>query len=814
MRPHATPRQSRIRTVSALGALTLTAGLVGTVPSPASARVDPIDGPQTSGDVLFPNIGNGGYDVSHYDLDLTWNPTGVVSGVMGGTVDAVTTIDAATTGAPLQSFSLDFRHPTMTISSLTVDGVDTPYTSIQSDDDLKYKLVVTPAVPVEGEFTVEVEYSGVPVRQVDPDGSSEGWMATADGATFLNQPIGAMTLYPNNNTPADKATYDVSIDIPNTITSASGEGPAAAAGNGELTKVAGDGRTDWQWSQTEPMATELVMISIGKYDVLESDVVLDSGRTLHEWSFVDSGFTSGTKTAIDAQRARWKSVLDGLESIYGPYPGHSIGVVVDTTPNVNYALETQDRSYFNNSIAAGTFVHEAAHQWYGNNVSPTEWNDLWINEGMATWVPTWFNNEGVTPPTSATTTGGSNFLTWNSTAATSPAWTIPPAGMTDPADLYDFQSYTRGSMMWEALRQSIGDADFFELLRDWQARYAGESHGGADLEALAEEISGRDLTAFFVDWTKDADRPAWPQRYDLLLDDEASSDPLAPGETVTYTLTATNVGFVPLTSSVAEVDLADVLDDATLDESSLPAGLALEDDTLVWTLPTTARRAVRTVSFDVEVDDAASDADLTALLDSRTLGGLCATGSTCTSTLAVPEQPVLGTPDPVLEGGPARVGRTLTVDPGFWSGSTDVQWFRNTQPIAGVTELTYTLVAADLGKDVVARVTYGETGYSAITKNVVAEDVARGVMTRRPVPRITGRARVGALLTAVPGAHDAGVRVRYQWLANGNNVRGATGRTFRIPPRLKGTTIRVRTTATKPGYVAVARVSRPTARVS
>ncbi len=370
MRPSVSPRPSRIRTVSALAALALTAGTLAALSGPASARVDPIDGPQTSGDPLFPNVGNGGYDVSHYDIDMTWDPTGVVAGVMGGTVDVATTIDATTTGAPLQTFSLDFRYPTMTIDTLTVNGTPATFEKVEDAAAIKYKLVVTPATPVEGAFTTVVEYSGVPVRHQDPDNSFEGWMATADGATFVNQPIGAMTLYPNNNTPADKATYDVSVDIPNTITSTTGTGPAAVAGNGELSKDVGASRTDWHWVQQEPMASELVMISIGKFDVLESDVTLASGRILHEWSFVDSGASATVKNNANTQRARWKSVLDGLESIYGPYPGNSIGVVVDTVPGVGYALETQDRSFFPGSPGPGTFVHEAAHQWYGNNVAP------------------------------------------------------------------------------------------------------------------------------------------------------------------------------------------------------------------------------------------------------------------------------------------------------------------------------------------------------------------------------------------------------------------------------------------------------------
>ncbi len=310
----------------------------------------------------------------------------------------------------------------------------------------------------------------------------------------------------------------------------------------------------------------------------------------------------------------------------------------------------------------------------------------------------------------------------------------------------------------------------------------------------------------------DADKPAWPQRYDLALDDEATSSPLAPGESVTYTLTATNQGFVPLTSSVVEVDLTDVLDDATLDEGSLPAELALDGDTLVWSVPTTARRGVRTVEFTVAVAEDAGGSDVVATATSRTLGGFCAPGNVCRSALEVPSQPVTGTPDPVLEG-QARVGRTLTLDPGLWAGSVDVQWFRNSRPIAGATDLTYDLVAADLGKDVLARATYGEAGYTSVSKDAVAEDVAPGVMTRQPVPTIVGSVVVGGALSARPGTHDAGTTVRYQWLANGDVIGGATARSFRIPARYRGDRIRVRTIVSKPGYTTVTKGSALTARV-
>ena len=836
----------RFRPAAALAALAVTAGAFGVLPG-AQAAVDPIDGPQTSGDTLFPHVGNGGYDVSHYDLDIAWTP-GVT--LASSTIDATAEIEAATTGAPLRSFSFDFEYPTVTVESVTVNGEAATFAKDENVSAIKHKLVVTPAAPVEGVFTTVVEYSGVPVRHTDADGSFEGWNVTADGATFVNQPIGSMTGFPNNNTPNDKATYDISIDIPNTITNSAGTGNAAAASNGELVSrdANGDSRTTWNWEQTKPMASELVVISIGKYDVLESDVTLASGRTLHEWSFVDSASSTNNKNSINVQRARFKSVIDGLETIYGPYPGESIGVIVDIVPSaINYALETQDRSFFPTNISAGTFVHEMAHQWYGNHVAPTVWNDLYINEGMATWAPTYFANELAEPATSGATTEGTYYTSWASSAPESSNWLTPPAGITNAAQLYGYQTYTRSAQFWEALRLSIGDEAFFTLIEEWQTRYAGESRGTADLLALAEEISGRELDAFFQDWVFDADKPAWPQSYHFTLSDEGSSTPLAPGETVTYRLTATNRGFVPLTSSVVEVDLSDVLDDASLDPSTLPEGATLDSGTglLTWTVPATARRGSRTAEFTVVVDGDASSTALVATAGSRTLGGFCVPGARCTSTLVVPSQPVTGTPvppvppvtdtpvppvppvtgtpdtsvqpvtgtpDPSVRG-IAKVGRPLTVDPGAWDGNVSVQWYRNSRPIADATGVTHRLVAADLGKDVTALVSYSKAGYTAVAKPAVIEDVRAGAMTRRPVPRITGRAMVRKVLTAVPRAHDAGSTVRYQWLANGDAIKGATSRTFKIPARYRGDRIQVRTITSKPGYQTLTRTSAATARV-
>ena len=461
----------------------------GLATAPAYAVDPPVAGSLESGDSLFPNQGNGGYDVSHYDLDIVWNP-----GVPGGTIDATTTITATTTGPPLSSFGLDLEG--LTVTSVTVDGDPALFERLQADPNgteppPKRKLVVTPADPVTGPFTVVVDYGGIPTTHFDNDGSIGGWIKTPDGALLLGQPTGSMTGFPNNNTPKDKATYTFTVSVPEL------PDPLEVASNGELTSNTTDGtRRTWVWEQAEPMASELSLISIGQYDVLESEVSLSGGRTIHEWSFVDSGLSQNTKDAIDGKRVQLSAVLTGLEGLFGPYPGNSTGVVVDNY-NTGYALETQDRPYFSQNIGQNTFVHELVHQWYGDAVAPADWNGLWVNEGMATWAPTKYAG-GDTETT--------YFNIWNGNFD----WSTPPSGMTSTSQLFGSQSYTRGAMTYEALRATIGDSAFFQLIKQWQTDFGGQTRLWTDLIALAEQISGQDLTAFFQDWLCDADKPAWP----------------------------------------------------------------------------------------------------------------------------------------------------------------------------------------------------------------------------------------------------------------------------------------------------------------
>ncbi|MFF4689598.1 M1 family metallopeptidase [Streptomyces sp. NPDC001307] len=459
-----------VRLVPAAAAL-LALALTGTA---CDAGVHGTPGGSGVRDPYFPKAGNGGYDVEHYDLTLDYTPA---TRRLTGT--AVITA-RATQG--LSAFDLDLAG--LHVDSVTVEGRKARFNragqelTVRPHDDLS-----------SGEtFRTTVRYAGTPQTLTDPDGSKEGWLPTADGALALGEPVGSMAWFPGDNHPSDKAAYDLTVTVPKGL---------QAVSNGELAdQYTKDGRTTFHWHTPQPMASYLATVAVGHFDLIHGT----GPHGLPILTAVDPTQAKASEKAL----ARLPEIIEWEETNFGPYPFSSTGAIVDRPDDAGYALETQNRPVFPGAPDTGTLVHELAHQWYGDSVTPKSWQDMWLNEGFATYAEwLWQEDHG----------GDSvqkHFMDLYR-GDNEAIWAYPPAKPSSAAHISDSPVYERGAMVLQKIRQKVGDDTFYDIIQGWAAAHRHGSASTADFTAYVEKKAPhKDFTEIWKDWLYGDGKPARP----------------------------------------------------------------------------------------------------------------------------------------------------------------------------------------------------------------------------------------------------------------------------------------------------------------
>ncbi len=440
----------------------------------------PPDGLDSVGDSLYPGIGNGGYDVSRYSISIDAVDPDAFS--ISTSVELTPTIE-------LTSFNLDLVG--MDVATVTIDGATAEFFR----DERELTIEPTEQLPVGEAVTVVVVANGVPQPTPDPAslGSVSGWINEPWGSYVASEPTGAATWFASNDHPTDKATFDIFITVP---------AEDIAAGPGLLVEQTdnGDGTTTYHWSSEDPMATYLASVVIGDF-VIEEEA-LASGVVLR-----DVYPTDQADELRAALAGKHEAMLDLFVAIFGPYPFDSYGVVGVPEP-LGYALENQTLSLFSADTLATDEVfvdlvlaHELAHQWFGNHVSPGDWDDIWLNEGFATWAHIyWLEDE----------LASEQFF--ESTYEDAQARRYGPIKGLAPSELFAPRVYDRGALTLESIRRTIGDDAFFELLRTWLDRYGSSTATTDDFLDLLDELHGADVRALAEAWIFDDDLPELPER--------------------------------------------------------------------------------------------------------------------------------------------------------------------------------------------------------------------------------------------------------------------------------------------------------------
>ncbi|MBK5221003.1 MAG: M1 family metallopeptidase [Thermoleophilia bacterium] len=420
---------------------------------------------------FFPRAGNVGYDVANYKVDLTFRAG-------SGKVRALAMIGATATQR-LSRFSLDLFG--MRVTEVSVDGEPARFNRGRD------KLKIEPRTPVRrGErFETLVRYEGRPETVTDPDGGHEGWIETNDGALAVGEPIGTASWLPCNNVPADKASFEIALTVPERL---------KAVSNGRLVGIGRDpGRRTYVWWERKPMSPYLATVDIGR-----GRLTKDRIAGLPSWTLIDPLLEKYSLPIL----AKLPEVIRFEEGIFGPYPFDSAGSIVDFAPGIGYALETQSRPIYLFVPDLTTVVHETAHQWFGNSVGLQRWPNIWLNEGFATWAQ-WYYAERHDGRSARQI-----FRALYKVPASNAELWEPPSGHPGTAkNLFATSTYVRGAMALEALRIKVGTKPMLKILRRWATEHRYASANIKQFVALAEEVSGDELGPLFQRWLYQRGKP-------------------------------------------------------------------------------------------------------------------------------------------------------------------------------------------------------------------------------------------------------------------------------------------------------------------
>jgi aminopeptidase N len=472
--------------------LAVVAAIPFALATPAGAAPGaPVPGAPGVGDRLFPDLGNGGFDVLHYDISLDYDPA-------AKTFSASTVVTARATQS-LSRFDLDFDGNTIT--SLRLDGRSAAYTRSESE------LVITPDRPLHRgtTFSVKVGYTGNP----NDDYKHGAWIPAPDGGFVVaGQPDDERSVYPSSDHPTDKASYTFHLTAP--------DGWQTAANGVQVRSRSHGGKTTTDYVETEPMASELVEVSVGKFSVVTGT----GPHGLPIRSVVPTAELAryGPIAARSGDHVAWMEQVTGRRYPFGEY-----GVQISDA-SFGFALENQTLSLFTKtwfvdrngndrpeSYYGPVMVHELAHQWFGDAVSPSDWQDVWLNEGHATWYEAQYADaKGYAPFVDRMKDAYRQGDKWRKEDG-------PVAGPSVQT-MWNDNVYDGGALVLYALYQTVGAKTFYDIERAWLDRYHFGHASTQDWINLVSRVSHRDLHQFLSDWLYGTKTPPMPGHPDWTVD--------------------------------------------------------------------------------------------------------------------------------------------------------------------------------------------------------------------------------------------------------------------------------------------------------
>lgn len=394
----------------------------------------------------------------------------------------------------------------LTVEQVTYQGQNVPFAKLAND---LLRIDLPTDLPAGQLDSVSVTYEGVPPN--NGFGSFEARSHQGVPIVWtLSEPYGAKDWWPCKQSLDDKIdSIDVLVRTP---------AQYRAASNGLLVNEITDGfEKIYHWQHRYPIPAYLIAVGVTNYSVFSDWVPLTNGDSVEVLNYVYPENEASIRSAM-------QSTVESMQlfnDLFGMYPfadekyGHA-------QFGWGGGMEHQTMSFmgaWSHSLQA----HELAHQWFGDKITCGSWEDIWLNEGFATYL------DGLTYENGLGNRGWRSWLQSRINAVTSqPGGSVWVTDTTSVSRIFNGRlSYSKGAMLLHMLRWQLGDEDFFQAVRNYlnDPALAFAYAKTEDLQAHLEMQSGQDLEAFFADWFYGEGYPSYQvyweqeadQRYEVQL---------------------------------------------------------------------------------------------------------------------------------------------------------------------------------------------------------------------------------------------------------------------------------------------------------
>lgn len=427
------------------------------------------------------------YDLQYQRMDVTIDPG--VYNILGSVTSHFKPTQA------LNNIYFDLNH-NLTVSQVNYHGQNLTFQQLPTKE-LKINFTASLAANVLDSLTIQ--YNGAP----DPAGNSffNGSQGGTAILSTLNEPYGAQDWFPTKQSLNDKIErFDIKITTPAQYN---------VAANGKLMSetTLGNGQKRTFWRTQYPTAAYLIALSITNF------VKLNDTMGNPPFPFVNYIYPSTNANATSMANIEWtKTVMNTFENYFGPYPfrnekyGH---MEFEAGGGMEHQTMSSMGSWGKQLIA-----HELAHQWFGDKVTCGAWNDIWLNEGFAT-----FGEHVAYEKLIMSNADFLNYLLGEKNYITSAAGGsvyVADSSLGNINSIFSGRlSYSKGGYVVRMMKWVLGDTAFYQALKEYHARpnLAYSYARTADLNASLLTSTGKDFTEFFNDWIYGQGYPTYDIRW-------------------------------------------------------------------------------------------------------------------------------------------------------------------------------------------------------------------------------------------------------------------------------------------------------------